>query len=69
MRKPPGFLSTGDGVIRGNMGMKDQVQALHWVQTNIAKFGGNPKQVTLFGESSGAAAVHAHVMSPMSKGH
>lgn len=46
-----GFLSTGDDVIRGNMGLKDQNLSLQWVQENIAKFGGNPNLVVLFGES------------------
>ncbi|OXA59977.1 Venom carboxylesterase-6 [Folsomia candida] len=63
-----GFLSTGDDVIRGNMGLKDQNLSLQWVQENIAKFGGNPNLVVLFGESSGAASVHLHMLSPMSKG-
>lgn len=63
-----GFLSTGDEVIRGNMGLQDQVMALHWVQDNIAKFGGDPNQVTLVGESSGATAVHWHMLSPKSRG-
>ncbi len=51
------------------MGLKDQVLALQWVQENIANFGGNPKNVLLFGESAGAAAVHFQMLSPMSKGY
>jgi len=35
-----GFLHSGDGVVNGNNGMKDVVKALHWVQENIAAFGG-----------------------------
>lgn len=50
------------------MGLKDQVLALKWVQKNIWLFGGDPGQVTLLGHGSGAAAVHYHVLSPMSKG-
>jgi hypothetical protein len=49
--------------------MKDQVMALRWVQKNIAKFGGDPNRVTIFGQSAGAASVHLHLMSPMSKGN
>ncbi|XP_035704166.1 venom carboxylesterase-6 isoform X2 [Folsomia candida] len=63
-----GFLNTGDGVIAGNMGLKDQTMALRWVSENIAQFGGDPGRVTLMGESAGAAAVHCHMLSPLSKG-
>ncbi|XP_006825360.1 acetylcholinesterase-like [Saccoglossus kowalevskii] len=63
-----GFLSTGDDVAPGNYGFLDQVEALRWVQQNIAAFGGDPNTVTLFGESAGAMSAHYHVMSPMSKG-
>lgn len=63
-----GFLSTGDGEILGNMGLKDQVLALKWVHSNIHFFGGDPRRVTLYGESSGAAAVQLHMLSPMSAG-
>ncbi|PNF42097.1 hypothetical protein B7P43_G10290 [Cryptotermes secundus] len=63
-----GFLSTGDSVIPGNNGLKDQVMALRWVQQNIAQFGGDPGNVTIFGESAGAACVHYHILSPMSEG-
>jgi hypothetical protein len=64
-----GFLSTGDSVVPGNNGLKDQVMALRWVQQNIAQFGGDPGNVTIFGGSSGAACVHFHVLSPMSEGN
>ncbi|OXA56057.1 esterase E4 [Folsomia candida] len=63
-----GFLNSGDGQVGGNMGMKDQVMCLRWVQENISYFGGDKDNVTLFGESAGAACVHFHLMSPMSKG-
>ncbi|XP_023311618.1 venom carboxylesterase-6-like [Anoplophora glabripennis] len=63
-----GFLSTEDDVIPGNYGMKDQVLALKWVRDNIASFGGNPDSVTIVGLSAGAASVHLHYFSPLSKG-
>ncbi|XP_021025946.1 acylcarnitine hydrolase-like isoform X2 [Mus caroli] len=63
-----GFFSTGDDHARGNWGYLDQVAALHWVQQNIAHFGGNPDRVTIFGESAGGTSVSSHVVSPMSQG-
>lgn len=63
-----GFLSTGDKVVPGNNGLKDQVLALRWVQQNIAQFGGDPDNVTIGGVSAGGASVHLQVVSPMSKG-
>ncbi|XP_049850082.1 esterase FE4-like [Schistocerca gregaria] len=63
-----GFLSTGDEVVPGNMGLKDQTEALRWVQRNIQAFGGDPQKVTILGQSAGGASVHYHVLSPLSKG-
>lgn len=63
-----GFLSLDIPEVPGNAGMKDQVAALRWVKKNIRKFGGDPDNVTLFGESSGASSVTCHMSSPMSKG-
>ena len=65
-----GFLSLEDPSldVPGNAGFKDQVLALKWVQNNISKFGGDPNNVTIFGESAGGAAIHLLVLSPMTKG-
>ena len=52
----------------GNYGLMDQIQTLRWVQQNIAKFGGNPANVTIFGESAGAGDVNALIASPLTKG-
>ena len=52
--------------VPGNAGMYDQVMALQWVKDNIAKFGGNPDNVTLFGNEAGAASISLHLLSPMS---
>ena len=49
-------------------GLWDQRQALVWVQENISKFGGNPGNVTIFGESAGSMAVNFHLVSPQSQG-
>lgn len=51
-----GFLSLNDPFLEipGNVGLKDQVVALKWVQKNIEKFGGDPSQCTIFGESVSA---------------
>lgn len=62
-----GFYSTEDEVAPGNAGIKDQLLALKWVQKNIAKFGGDPKNVTVFGESAGAASVSYLVQMPTAK--
>ncbi|XP_077578567.1 cholinesterase-like [Stigmatopora nigra] len=59
-----GFLALSDNNIRGNAGLLDQRLALQWVANNIVHFGGDPSQVTIFGESAGSASVGFHLLSP-----
>lgn len=60
--------STPDRTFESNLGLRDQVAALEWVRDNIRTFGGDPDNVTLFGESAGANAVTTLMTVPAARG-
>ena len=64
----PALLAETPDELHGDYGHMDQRSALQWVQRNIAAFGGNPKAVTIFGQSSGGGSVMVHLTSPLSRG-
>lgn len=62
-----GFLFFDTSDVPGNAGLFDQLMGLQWVHDNIHAFGGNPNNITLFGESAGAVSVSMHLLSPLSR--
>lgn len=64
----PALSAESEHHVSGNYGLLDQIAGLRWVQQNIAAFGGDPRRVTIFGESAGAISVSMLAVSPLAKG-
>ncbi|KAH6929811.1 hypothetical protein HPB50_005962 [Hyalomma asiaticum] len=63
-----GFFKTNMPEYKGNAGMFDQVEAMKWIKVNAKAFGGDPEEITLWGQSAGAVSVTYHMLSPLSRG-
>ena len=63
-----GFAYSGDDIVPGNMGLRDQALVLQHIQDNIAAFGGDPNRVVIGGQSAGGASIGYHLLSPETEG-
>lgn len=63
-----GFFKTDLPEFAGNAGLFDQVEALKWIKQNAKAFGGDPDQITVWGQSAGAISIGYHMVSPVSEG-
>ncbi len=64
----PELIQESPNKVAGNYGILDQIESLKWIKKNIAKFGGDPNNVTIFGQSAGAGSVKTLCESPLTKG-
>jgi para-nitrobenzyl esterase len=64
----PGLSAESAHKSSGNFGLLDQIAALRWIKANAARFGGNPANITVSGESAGAASVNDLIVSPLARG-
>jgi len=64
----PALAAEQPGDLKGNYAFMDQIAALRWVKDNIAAFGGDPDNVTIFGQSAGGMSVNVMLVSPLAKG-
>lgn len=65
----PALTAESEHGVSGNYGILDQIEALKWIRKNIAQFGGDPDNVTIFGQSAGAGSVKTICESPLARGY